>query len=48
MEIARLNPKALILACRSKERGEDAVEKIRKETGAGDNVFFMKVDLGDL
>jgi hypothetical protein len=25
-EIARLNPKALILACRSKERGDEAVK----------------------
>jgi len=40
-EIARLKPKALILACRSKERGEEAVREIREETGAKENVFFM-------
>jgi len=40
-EMAKLNPKVLILACRSKERGEEAVRQIEEETEAKGAIIFM-------
>ncbi|KAG6913520.1 hypothetical protein DXG01_006207 [Tephrocybe rancida] len=43
---ALMKPRRLILACRSKERGEAAVEKLEKETGYKGAELWM-VDLSD-
>ncbi|TNN80765.1 Dehydrogenase/reductase SDR family member 13 [Liparis tanakae] len=37
----------VILACRSKQRGEEALEEIKKESGSN-QVVFMPLDLGSL
>ncbi|KAH9479748.1 Short chain dehydrogenase sol3 [Psilocybe cubensis] len=43
---ARMKPARLILACRSKERGDAAVEQIKKETGC-ENVELWILNLGE-
>ncbi|XP_061781897.1 dehydrogenase/reductase SDR family member 13-like [Nerophis lumbriciformis] len=37
----------VILACRSRQRGEDALEDVKKESGSS-QVVFMQLDLGNL
>ena len=46
-EMAKLNAKHIILACRSEQRGTDAVNQIKKEYKV-DNIEFMQLDLNDL
>ena len=46
-EMAKLNAKHIILACRSEQRGTDAVNKIKKDCKV-DNIEFMQLDLNDL
>jgi len=45
--MAKLNPKVIVFACRSKQRGEDAIAKI-KASQKVDNLKFMPLDLNDL
>ncbi|PPQ97860.1 hypothetical protein CVT26_013029 [Gymnopilus dilepis] len=44
---ARMQPLRLILACRSKEKGEAAVEKLKKETNYPGTVELWILDLAD-
>lgn len=48
----RCNPRHIVLACRSAERGKQAEMKIiaslPKSTATQTKVEFMKLDLGDL
>jgi dehydrogenase/reductase SDR family protein 13 len=37
----------VILACRDRKRGEEAVAKIKQETG-NQNVIYIPLDLSDL
>ena len=46
-EMAKLNAKQIILACRSEQRGTDAVNQIKQECKV-DNIEFMQLDLNDL
>jgi NAD(P)-dependent dehydrogenase (short-subunit alcohol dehydrogenase family) len=46
-EMAQLNAKVIVFACRSEQRGRDAIEKIKKETKC-DNLEFQALDLNDL
>ena len=51
-EMAKLNPTKIIFACRSEERGMEAIAKIRGANPSKDsgetNMEFMKLDLNDL
>jgi NAD(P)-dependent dehydrogenase (short-subunit alcohol dehydrogenase family) len=42
-ELAKLNPAKIIMACRSKARGEEAIKQIGAK-----NIEFMALDLNDL
>ena len=46
-EMAKLNPKKIILACRNKERGTKALVKVQKELNVN-NLELMMLDLNDL
>ena len=46
-EMAQLNAKVVVFACRSEQRGRDAIEKIKKETKC-ENLEFKALDLNDL
>jgi len=46
-EMAKLNAKQIILACRSEQRGTDAVNQIKKDCKV-ENIEFMQLDLNDL
>ena len=46
-EMAKLNAKVIVFACRSEQRGRDAIEKIKKETKC-ENLEFQALDLNDL
>ena len=45
--MAALNPKVIIFACRSQQRGQDAIDEIKKSVKC-DNLKFMPLDLNDL
>ena len=45
--MAKLNPKLIILACRNKEKGNKAVERI-KAVVKNVNVEFVQLNLNDL
>ena len=45
--MAKLNPKKIILACRSEERATKAILKIKEEINV-DILEFMRLDLNDL
>ena len=45
--MAKLGPRALVLACRSQTKGQDAVNMIQNELGVS-CVEFMQLDLNDL
>ena len=50
MEMAKLGPRHLILACRNKQRGVDAEKSVRAvvKEGSETEVEFMQLDLNDL
>jgi NAD(P)-dependent dehydrogenase (short-subunit alcohol dehydrogenase family) len=49
LEMAKLGPKAIVLACRSEQRGNDAVKRISQDPRVNLNcVEYMNLDLGDL
>ena len=57
LEMAKLNPQKIILACRSEERGNEAINKVKAELmsskkvtddGKADCLEFMRLDLNDL
>lgn len=45
--MSKLNPKVIIFACRSQQRGQDAIDKIKASTKC-ENLKFMPLDLNDL
>ena len=47
IELAKLQPKALIIGCRNQARGEAALKSIKELSGC-DKVFLHLLDLGDL
>ena len=47
LELAKLKPQTLILACRNKETTEKCIERIQNKTGFKD-VVFIHCDLADL
>jgi len=46
-EIAKLGPANVIMACRSRQRAEQAMKEIKQATGVS-NLEFMELDLNDL
>lgn len=48
VEMIKLKPKAMIFACRDQTRALNAIDKIKIETGFGDAIEFMALDLNDL
>ena len=48
LEMAKLKPKAIVFGCRDEHRANSAIDKIRIETGLGDQIEFIPLDLNDL
>ena len=48
VEMIKLRPKAMIFACRDQTRALNAIDRIKIETGLGDVIEFMPMDLNDL
>ena len=46
-EFAKLGPKVIIMACRSKKRADDAINRIKAQTPQA-NLVYAELDLQDL
>ena len=48
LELAKLSPKVLILACRDEKRANEAIKNIKEQTNNETIIKFISLDLSDL